>query len=63
MIEFPKDFREFLPLLNSKEVEYLVIGSYAVGYSIEHLLTSICFYCSDWKHQWAGMNRRPCIIG
>ena len=32
MIEFPKDFREFLQLLNSKEVEYLVIGGYAVGY-------------------------------
>ena len=32
MIEFPKDFREFLQLLNSKKVEYLVIGGYAVGY-------------------------------
>ncbi len=32
MIEFPKDFKEFLQLLNSKEVEYLVIGGYAVGY-------------------------------
>ncbi len=32
MIEFPKDFKEFLQLLNSKEIEYLVIGGYAVGY-------------------------------
>ena len=32
MIEFPKDFKEFLQLLNSKKVEYLVIGGYAVGY-------------------------------
>jgi hypothetical protein len=32
MIEFPKDFKEFLQLLNSKEVEYLVVGGYAVGY-------------------------------
>ncbi len=32
MIEFPKDFKEFLQLLNSKGVEYLVIGGYAVGY-------------------------------
>ena len=32
MIEFPKDFKEFLQLLNSKEVEFLVIGGYAVGY-------------------------------
>jgi hypothetical protein len=32
MIEFPKDFKEFLKLLNSRKVEYLVIGGYAVGY-------------------------------
>ena len=31
-IEFPRDFKEFLQLLNSKEIEYLVIGGYAVGY-------------------------------
>lgn len=28
----PRDFREFLQLLNSHEVEYLLIGGYAVGY-------------------------------
>jgi hypothetical protein len=32
MIEFPKDFKEFLQLLNSKKIKYLVIGGYAVGY-------------------------------
>ena len=32
MTEFPKDFREFLQLLNSRKIEYLVIGGYAVGY-------------------------------
>jgi hypothetical protein len=32
MIEFPQDFKEFLQLLNSKKIEYLVIGGYAVGY-------------------------------
>lgn len=32
MIEFPQDFKEFLQLLNSKQIEYLVIGGYAVGY-------------------------------
>lgn len=32
MIEFPQDFKEFLALLNSSGVEYLVIGGYAVGY-------------------------------
>ena len=32
MIEFPRDFKEFLQLLNSKTIEYLVIGGYAVGY-------------------------------
>jgi hypothetical protein len=32
VIEFPKDFKEFLQLLNSKKIEYLVVGGYAVGY-------------------------------
>ena len=32
MIEFPRDFKEFLQLLNSKKIDYLVIGGYAVGY-------------------------------
>ena len=28
----PSDFKEFLKLLNDAEVEYLLIGGYAVGY-------------------------------
>ena len=32
MIRLPPDFKEFLKLLNEKKVDYLVIGSYAVGY-------------------------------
>jgi hypothetical protein len=28
----PQDFKDFLKLLNSKRVEYLLIGGYAVGY-------------------------------
>ena len=32
MIQLPPDFREFLKLLNSSRVEYLVIGGYAVNY-------------------------------
>ncbi|MBI4025830.1 MAG: hypothetical protein HY360_12670 [Verrucomicrobia bacterium] len=32
MIQFPRDFKEFLALLNSKGAEYLVVGGYAVGY-------------------------------
>lgn len=31
MIRLPKDFKEFLQLLNSKRIEYLVIGGYAVA--------------------------------
>jgi predicted nucleotidyltransferase len=31
-IELPLDFREFLNLLNENDVEYLLIGGYAVGY-------------------------------
>jgi hypothetical protein len=31
-IHLPPDFKDFLQLLNSHQVEYLLIGSYAVGY-------------------------------
>jgi len=31
-IELPPDFKEFLKLLNEKNVRYLLIGGYAVGY-------------------------------
>jgi len=31
-IRLPPDFKEFLKLLNSNKVEYLLIGGYAVGY-------------------------------
>lgn len=31
-VELPPDFKEFLSLLNSHGVEYLLIGGYAVGY-------------------------------
>ena len=32
MIRLPRDFKEFLKLLNAHKVEYLLIGGYAVGY-------------------------------
>ena len=32
MIQLAPDFKEFLRLLNSNKVEYLLIGGYAVGY-------------------------------
>jgi len=31
-ILLPPDFKEFLRLLNSREVQYLLIGGYAVNY-------------------------------
>jgi len=31
-ILLPRDFNEFLRLLNSSEAEYLLIGGYAVNY-------------------------------
>ncbi len=31
-LELPADFKEFLKLLNAQQVEYLLIGGYAVGY-------------------------------
>ncbi len=32
MIRLPKDFSDFLKLLNLRQVEYLLIGGWAVGY-------------------------------
>ena len=32
MTLLPKDFKDFLQLLNAHEAEYLLIGGYAVGY-------------------------------
>ncbi len=32
MIQIPPDFKEFLKLLNSHDVKYLLIGGYAVAY-------------------------------
>lgn len=31
-VELPKDFKDFLRLLNDEKVNYLLIGGYAVGY-------------------------------
>ena len=31
-IRLPTDFKEFLQLLNTYEVKYLLVGGYAVGY-------------------------------
>lgn len=32
MMPLPPDFKDFLKLLNQQEVEYLLIGGYAVAY-------------------------------
>ncbi len=32
MIQLPPDFKEFLALLNAHDVQYLVVGGYAVNY-------------------------------
>jgi len=32
MIRLPKDFSDFLKLLNSKQIKYLLIGGWAVGF-------------------------------
>jgi hypothetical protein len=31
MVKLPQDFKDFLKLLNSHGVEYLIVGGYAVG--------------------------------
>ena len=33
-INLPPDFRDFLKLLNAHQVEYLLIGDYAVAYQL-----------------------------
>jgi len=32
MIQIPRDFQEFLQLLNGQEIEYLIVGGYAVSH-------------------------------
>jgi predicted nucleotidyltransferase len=32
MIQIPRDFQEFLQLLNDQGIEYLIVGGYAVGH-------------------------------
>ena len=32
MIHLPQDFKELLQLLNSKQIEYLIVGGYAVAF-------------------------------
>ncbi len=32
MVKIPQDFKELLELLNANKVEYLVVGSYALGF-------------------------------
>ena len=31
MIPIPRDFRDFIALLNARRVRYLIVGGYAVG--------------------------------
>jgi hypothetical protein len=32
LMQLPRDFKEFLQSLNKNQVEYLLVGGYAVGY-------------------------------
>jgi hypothetical protein len=49
-IQLPPDFKEFLKLLNSSRVEYLVIGGYAVNF--------YGFFARDRGPGYLGCNRR-----
>ena len=48
-ITLPPDFKEFLRLLNTHGVEYLLIGGYAVGY---HGYPRATNDMDIWIHQW-----------
>ena len=44
-IKLHQDFKDFLKLLNSNEIEYLLIGGYAVGFHGYAALDA-----GDWRH-------------
>jgi len=49
-ITLPPDFKEFLRLLNTHGVEYLLIGGYAVGYHGYPRATAVersGYHCDD----------------
>ena len=47
-IELPKDFKELFELLNANDVEYLLIGGYAVGvYGYSRATNDIDIFVSD----------------
>ena len=41
-LPLPPDFKEFLALLNSEKIEYLIIGGYAVSYHGYPRPTGVC---------------------
>jgi hypothetical protein len=43
MIRLPKDFKEFLNLLNQHKVLYLIVGGYAVGYTLSGVQFADCY--------------------
>ena len=43
-LPLPPDFKEFLRLLNSEKIEYLVVGGYAVGY---HGYPRLCWFSGN----------------
>ena len=44
MIRLPKDFKEFLQLLNDHKVEYLLVGGYPVGIMGTHGIQQTLIY-------------------
>jgi len=55
MPTLPKDFKEFIELLNKNNVRYVVIGGYAVvyhGYVSSWLMSARCSRCSATTPMW-----------
>ena len=48
-VNLPPDFKEFLRLLNAREVEYLLIGGHAVAY---HGYARATAEMDIWKDFW-----------
>ena len=58
-IQLPSDFKEFLRLLASRDVEYLVVGGYAVGELVRDPAFQVLGDSSSWPVRSRGIGPDP----